>query len=150
MPAGAEPVVRIRCPTPEDQARCREALAGAGLSPVSSLTWLVVPDAHPDEVNRVLVSAGALGRVAVRQGIGTLVGWMLDRQGSFDGRARNLKSLVERVLTDGGLASRYAPRPDADLVAAARRVYERLMADGAPAIAWEEFVALFCAPVTRP
>src|SRR5215208_2382979 len=41
----AEPVVRIRCGGPEDEARCRRALEARGLAPEASLTWLVVRDA---------------------------------------------------------------------------------------------------------
>lgn len=143
----AEPLVRIRCPTPEDEARCRRLLEGAGYAPESSLTWLVVRDASPDEVNRLLVSGGALGRVAVREQIGKLLGWLIDRQGALEGRSRNVKSLVERVLAAGGLAQRYAPRDDAALLGAAKQLHERLMAEGAPFVSWEEFVALFCQPI---
>ncbi len=139
-----EPVVRIRAPSPEDAGRCRRILEGAGLAPEQSLTWIVVRDAHPDEVNRLLVAGGALGRVAAREAIGKLIGWLIDRQGALDGRSRNVKSLVERVLADAALAARYAPRPDEDLLDAARGLYARLMAEGAPFVTWEEFVARFC------
>lgn len=139
-----EPVVRIRCPSPEDAARCRRILAAAGLAPEESLTWLVVRDAEPDAVNALLVAGGALGRTAVRQAIGKLVGWLIDRQGALEGRERNVKSLVERALADGGLAQRYAPRPDEALRAAAEALYRSLMAEGAPMLAWDRFVELFC------
>ncbi len=138
-----EPVVRIRCPNPDDEARCRRALASAGLTAESSLTWLVVRDADPDEVNRVLVAGGAQGRVVVREGIGKLIGWIIDRQGALEGRARNVKSLVERTLSDGGLATRWAPRPDDELLASAQALHARLMAEGAPFLSWGEFLALF-------
>ncbi len=141
-----EPVVRIRFPTPEDESRCRRALESAGLTPESSLTWLVVRDADPDEVNRVLVAAGALGRVVVRESIGKLIGWIIDRQGALDGRARNVKSLVERTFSDGGLATRWAPRSDDELLASARALHARLMAEGAPFLSWGEFLALFARP----
>lgn len=139
-----EPLVRVRCASPEDEARCRRLLGAAGYVPESSLTWVVVRDASPDDVNRLLVSGGALGRVAVREHIGKLIGWLIDRQGALDDRARNVKSLVERVLAAGGLAQRYAPKDDAALLGAARTLHERLMAEGAPFVSWEEFVALFC------
>ena len=142
-----EPLVRIRCASPEDEARCRRLLEVAGHAPESSLTWLVVRDADPDEVNGLLVAGGAIGRVAVREQIGKLIGWVIDRQGALEGRARNVKSLVERVLTGGGLAQRYAPKPDPALLAAARELHERIMAGGAPFVAWEDFVAMFCEPV---
>jgi hypothetical protein len=146
-PLQSEPVVRIHCSTPEDEARCRGLLEAAGYAPESSLTWLVVRDASPDEVNRLLVAGGALGRVAVREHIGKLIGWLIDRQGELEGRSRNVKSLVERVLTGGGLAHRYAPKPDATLLPSARQLYERLMAESAPFLAWEDFLALFCDPL---
>lgn len=139
-----EPLVRVRCASPEDEARCRGLLGAAGYAPESSLTWVVVRDASPDDVNRLLVAGGALGRVVVREHIGKLIGWLIDRQGALDGRARNVKSLVERVLAAGGLAQRYAPKDDAALVGAARALYERLMAEGAPFVSWQEFVDLFC------
>jgi hypothetical protein len=139
-----EPVVRMRCPSPEDEALCRRALQAAGFSPESSLTWLVVRDADPDEVNRVLAAAGALGRVVARERIGKLVGWLIDRQGKLDGRARNVKALVERTLGDAGLASRYSPRPDDELLASAGALYEQLMAEGASFLSWGRFLDLFC------
>jgi hypothetical protein len=145
-----EPLVRIRCASPEDEARCRRLLAEVGHAPESSLTWLVVRDADPDEVNRLLVAGGALGRVAVREQMGKLIGWIIDRQGALDDRSRNVKSLVERVLAGGGLAQRYQPKPEPALLAAARQLHERIMAEGAPFLAWDEFVALFCDPVAAP
>ena len=139
-----EPVVRIRCASPDDEARCRRILGAAGFAPEASLTWLVVRDADPDRVNRALVAGGALGRTAVREGIGKLVGWLIDRQGALDGRARNVKALVERVLGDGGLAGRYQPRADDELLAEAARLHREIMARGAPFVPWAAFVERFC------
>jgi hypothetical protein len=141
-----EPLVRIRCASTEDEARCRGLLEAAGHAPESSLTWLVVRDADPDDVNRLLVAGGAIGRVTVREQIGKLLGWVIDRQGALEGRSRNVKSLVERVLAGGGLTQRYAPKPEAALVAAAHRLHERMMAEGAPFVSWEDFVGAFCDP----
>ncbi len=148
-PGRLEPLVRIRCPSPEDEARCRRLLEAAGLAPESSLTWLVVRDASPDGVNRLLVEGGALGRAVVREQIGKLIGWLIDRQGALEGRSRNVKSLVERVLTSGGLSQCLAPKPEPALLVAARQLYERIMAEGAPFVAWDEFVGSFCAPVSK-
>src|SRR5690349_2307261 len=107
-----EPVVRIRCASSDDEARCRRVLAAAGLQPENSLTWLVVRSADPDAVNELLVGGGAQGRVVVREQIGKLLGWLIDRQGELEGRARNVKALVERVIGDGGLTQRYLPKDD--------------------------------------
>jgi hypothetical protein len=142
--ARREPVVRIRCPTPDDDGRCRRILEAAALVPEASLTWLVVRDADPDDVNRLLVAGGALGRVVARERIGQLIGWLIDRQGVIEGRARNVKSLVERVLGDAGLGARYAPVGDEALLAAAGELYARLMGEGAPFLSWAQFLALFC------
>jgi hypothetical protein len=139
-----EPVVRIRCPSPEDAARCRRILEAAGLAPEESLTWLVVRDAHPDAVNLLLVEGGALGRTIVREDIGKLVGWLIDRQGALAGRARNVKSLVERTLANAGLTQRYAMRADDALLASAETLYRALMSEGAPMVTWDRFVELFC------
>jgi hypothetical protein len=141
-----ESVVRIRCASPADAERCRTLLRGAGLVPEDSLTWLVVRHANPDAVNAVLVEGGALGRVVVREQIGKLVGWLLDRQGDLAGRSRNVKSLVDRVVADAGLKDRYAPRDDGALIAEAGVLYERLMASGAAMVTWEEFVERFLEP----
>ncbi len=143
--ARPEKVVRVRSVSPEDEGRCRRALASAGFAAERSLTWLVVRDADPDAVNRALVTGGALGRTAVREAIGKLIGWLIDRQGALEGRARNVKALVERVLSDGGLAARYAPRSDEELVAAARALHSEIMARGAPFLPWDTFVERFCA-----
>ena len=142
--ARPEPVVRIRTPTPDDGARCRRILQAAGLAPEESLTWLVVRDRDPDEVNALLVAGGALGRVVAREAIAKLVGWLIDRQGALTGRERNVKALVERVLSDAGLAQRYAPKPEPELLAPACALYEHLMAEGAPFLPWERFLEMFC------
>ncbi len=144
MPSTTEPVVRIRCRSPEDEARCRRLLSAKGLVPESSLTWLVVRDADPDAVNEALVAGGALGRVAARERIGQLIGWLLDREGDLGGRARNVRSLVERVLSDAGLAHRYAPRDDESLLVSARALHEDLLASGAGFVCWNRFLGLFC------
>ena len=146
MRVSSEPIVRIRCANPEDEARCRRALTAAGLAPEASLTWLVVRQADPDEVNRLLVAAGALGRVTIRESIGKLIGWLIDREGALEGRARNVKSLVERVLSEGGVAARYAPRSEEECLASAQALHTRLMAEGAPFLGWGEFLALFARP----
>ena len=143
-----EPVVRIRC-GPEEEARCRAALARAGLEADRSLTWLVVRDASPDAVNEALVSGGAAARAAVRVRIGQLLGWLVDKGGKVEGRGVNVAALVARVLEDGGLAARYRPRPEPALVAAAREVHEHLMATGAGFLSWDRFVDAFCDEVAR-
>jgi hypothetical protein len=138
-----EPVVRIRCP-PEAEPRCVSALSRAGYSPERSLTWLVVRDAPPDAVNDALAAGGAEPRTAVRVRIGQLLGWLLDRQGAIQGRGANLTALVSRVLEEGGLSSRYRPRPEPALLAAAAEAYEHLVATGAGFVSWDRFVELFC------
>ncbi len=143
-----EPVVRIRC-GPEEEPRCRAALARAGLEAERSLTWLVVRDASPDAVNEALASGGAAARAAVRARIGQLLGWLLDKGGEVEGRGVNVAALVARVLEDGGLAARYRPRPEPALVAAAREVHEHLMATGAGFLSWDRFVDAFCDEVAR-
>ena len=143
--AAVEPVVRVRPRSPEDEARCLAVLEAAGLAPERSLTWVVVREADPDLVNGLLVAGGALGRTVVRERIGQLVGWLIDRGGALDGRERNVKALVERTIAEGGLTARYLPREDAALLAAARALHERLMAEGAPFLPWAEFTAAFCA-----
>lgn len=139
--------MRIRC-AEGDEPRTRAALAARGWAAERSLTWLVVRDASPDAVNEALAAGGAHSRVAVRERIGKLVGWVLDREGRLEGRAVNVKALVARVLEDGGLAGRYAPRDEAALLAGAGALHERLMATGAALLAWDEFLDLFCAPRT--
>jgi hypothetical protein len=137
-------VVRVRCADAEDERRCRAALERLGLAPEAQLTWLAVRGASPDLVNEALVAAGARGRVVVRERIGQLVGWLIDREGDLEGRARNVRSLVERVLADGGLKERYAPVADGPLLAAARALHHRILAEGAPFFSWDEFVDAFC------
>jgi hypothetical protein len=139
----AEPVVRIRCP-PEEEARCLSALARAGFAAERSLTFVVVRDAAPDAVNEALAAGGASVRVAARERIGQLVGWLLDRQGKLEGRGVNVETLVRRVLEDGGLGARYAARPVPELLASAAGLYEELMSSGAAMLTWDRFVALFC------
>ncbi|HET7754945.1 MAG TPA: hypothetical protein VFK85_13635 [Anaeromyxobacteraceae bacterium] len=141
-----ESVVRIRYANPADAERCRAMLRDAGLEPEDSLTWLVVRQANPDAVNAVLVGGGALGRVVVREQIGKLVGWLIDRQGDLAGRSRNVKSLVERVVSDAGLKDRYEPRDEATLLAEAEDLHEQLMASGAAMVTWDAFVARFLRP----
>lgn len=143
MSPRAEPVVRIRCP-PEEEARCLAALARAGFTGERSLTFVVVRDAPPDAVNEALAAGGAAVRVAVRERMGQLVGWLLDREGRLDGRGVNVEALVRRVLEDGGLTARYAARPIPELLAAAAATYEELMASGAARVTWDRFVAAFC------
>ncbi len=143
MPSRAEPVVRIRC-APEDEARCRAALERAGFAAERSLQWLVVRDASQDLVNEALVAGGARPRAAVRVRIGQLLGWLLDKQGKLEGRGANVAALVSRVIEEGGLAARYRPRPEADLLAAAAALHEHLLASGEGFVAWERFVADFC------
>ncbi|MFO0582919.1 MAG: hypothetical protein U0229_11635 [Anaeromyxobacter sp.] len=140
------PAVRIRCPQ-EHEARVSRALAAAGLTPERSLTWLVVRDADPDAVNEALVAGGAVPRVAVRERIGQLVGWVLDRQGQVDGRAANVEMLVKKVLDDAGLATALKPRPPDALLAAARALHEHLMSTGAGFVSWTRFAEAFCEPV---
>jgi hypothetical protein len=143
MSTRPEPVVRIRCP-PEEEARCLAALARAGFRGERVLTWVVVREAPPDEVNEALAAGGAGVRVAARERIGQLVGWLLDRAGALDGKAVNVEALVSRTLDDAGLGARYRPRPGPELLAAARAEYERLLATGASLLAWDEFVERFC------
>jgi hypothetical protein len=139
-----EPTVRIRCEA-DEEAAARQALARSGFAPERSLGWLVVRDADPDEVNEALAAGGARSRVVVREGIGKIVGFVLDRGGQLDGRGPSLAAQVRRVLDEGGLAARYAPRPEPELLDAARRLHEHLMATGAGFVSWETFVGLFCA-----
>jgi hypothetical protein len=139
-----EPIVRVRCAGPADEERCRRALEARGLAPEASLTWLVVRNAPPDEVNEVLVAAGAHGRVVARERIGQLVGWLIDREGRLEGRARNVRSLVERVVGDAGLQGRYVPKGEEALLAAAAALHARIVAETAPFISWDAFVDAFC------
>jgi hypothetical protein len=139
-----EPLVRIRCPSPEDEARCRALLERAGLAPESQLTWLAVRDADPDRVNEILVDGGALGRVVVREQIGKIVGFVIDHGPRLEARAGSLRASVARVLTSGGLANRWAPRPEEDMAGAGAALHEHLMATRGGFVSWERFTAMFC------
>lgn len=143
-----EPLVRIRCPSPEEEARARAVLEAAGWRPERSLTWLVVREADPDAVNEALVEGGAVARVAAREQLGKLLAWLLDRQGDLAGREVNVKNLCARVLSEAGLASRHALREEAALVEAARVLFQQLLATGAGFVSWERFLSLFCRPVS--
>ncbi len=143
-----EPLVRIRCPSPEEEARARAVLEAAGWRPERSLTWLVVREADPDAVNEALVEGGAVARVAAREQLGKLLAWLLDRQGDLAGREVNVRNLCARVLSEAGLASRHALREEAALVEAARLLFQQLLATGAGFVSWERFLSLFCRPVS--
>jgi hypothetical protein len=138
-----EPVVRIRC-TPEQEARTRAALGARGLAVERSLTWLVVRQASPDEVNEALAAGGAPTRAAVRERLGALLGWLLDHGGKVEGHEAALERQVARVLEEGGLAARYAPLDAARLGQAAAALHERLLATGAGFVPWEDFVEACC------
>lgn len=139
-----EPVVRIRCP-PDREARCLAALERAGFRGERSRIWVVVRDAAPEAVNEALVGGGAEVRVAARERIGQLLGWLLDRAGRLEGKGVNLVTLVSRVLEDAGLSARYQPRSAAELLVAAAGERERLLATGAAMLRWDELVERFCA-----
>ena len=141
-----ESVVRIRCPSPADEARCRAILAQAGLAPEAQLTWLVVRDADPDRVNELLVEGGAVGRVAAREQIGQLIGFVLDHGPRMESRAASLRSNVNRVLTTAGLQARWAPRPEAEMPAAAAALHEFLMETRGGFVSWDRFTGMFCVP----
>jgi hypothetical protein len=80
----------------------------------------------------------------VRERIGQLVGWLLDREGRLEGRAVNVEALVRRVLDDGGVAGALRPKPPEALLAAARDLHEHLISTGAGFVSWERFVGAFC------
>jgi hypothetical protein len=141
-----EPVVRIRCPAPEDEARCRALLEKAGLAPESHLTWLAVRDADPDRVNDLLVQGGAVGRVAAREQIGQLIGFVIDHGPALDARAASLRATVARVLTTSGLGARWAARPEGEMGAAGAALHEYLMETRGGFVSWERFTGLFCRP----
>ena len=141
-----EPVVRIRCPAPQDEARCRALLERAGLAPESHLTWLAVRDADPDRVNDLLVQGGALGRVAAREQIGKLIGFVIDHGPALDARAASLRATVARVLTTSGLGARWAARPEGEMGAAGAALHEYLMETRGGFVSWERFTGLFCRP----
>ena len=143
-----EPVVRIRCAGEADEARCRAILERAGLRPERQLTWLAVRDADPDRVNDLLVAGGALGRVAAREQIGKLLGFLLDHGGRLAGREASLRANVARVLASAGLERRWSPRGDAELAAAAAGLHAWLMESGAGFVTWERFLEAFCRPAS--
>lgn len=138
-----EPVVRIRCSV-EEEARTRGALTKRGFEPERSLTWLVVRDADPDLVNEALAAGGAAARVAVRERLGALLGWLLDHGGQVGGHEAALERLVQKVLEEGGLTARYAPRDATALRQAAAALHERLLATGAALVPWGDFVEACC------
>ena len=142
-----EPVVRIRCPSPEDEARCRALLEKAGLSPESQLTWLAVRDADPDQVNDLLVEGGAVGRVAAREQIGKLIGFVIDHGPELAARAGSLRATVARVVTTAGLGARWTPRPEEEMGRAGAALHEYLMETRGGFVSWERFTDLFCQPV---
>jgi hypothetical protein len=80
----------------------------------------------------------------VRERIGQLVGWLLDREGKLAGRGVNVETLVRRVIDEGGYGARYASRPIPELLASAAALHEDLMTSGAAMVGWPRFVALFC------
>ena len=139
-----EPVVRIRCPSPEDEARCRSVLQKAGLVPETQLTWLAVRDADPDRVNDLLVDGGAAGRVAAREQVGKLIGFVIDHGPALDARAGSLRATVTRILTTAGLTARWSPRPEEEMGAAGAALHEYLMETRGGFVSWERFTGLFC------
>jgi hypothetical protein len=139
-----EPLVRIRCPSPEDEARCRAVLGKAGLAPEAQLTWLAVRDEDPDRVNDLLVEGGALGRVVVREQIGKLIGFVIDHGPGLDDRAGSLLANVTRVLTSGGLSARWSPRPESEMGVAGSALHEYLMSTRGGFVSWGQFTGLFC------
>ena len=141
-----EPVVRIRCPSPEDEARCRTVLQKAGLVPETQLTWLAVRDADPDRVNDLLVEGGAAGRVAAREQVGKLIGFVIDHGPSLDGRAGSLRATVTRILSTAGLTARWSPRPEEEMGGAGAALHEYLMETRGGFVSWERFTGLFCRP----
>ncbi len=142
-----EPVVRIRCPSPGDETRCRALLQKGGLAPEQQLTWLAVRDADPDRVNDLLVEGGAVGRVVAREQIGKLVGFVLDHGPDLSTRGASLQANVSRVLSSAGLTGRWVSRPEAELAAAGAELHEYLMETRGGFVSWERFTALFCRPV---
>jgi hypothetical protein len=141
-----EPIVRIRCPGPEDEVRCRSLLEKAGLAPEAQLTWLAVRDADPDRVNDLLVAGGAVGRVAVREQIGKLVGFVIDHGPALEARAGSLRANVVRALTTAGLQGRWEVRPEPEMAAAGQALHEYLMESRGGFVSWERFTGLFCRP----
>jgi hypothetical protein len=140
-----EPTVRIRCPA-EDAARCRALLAAAGLPAEGWPGGLAVRDAEPDAVNELLVRGGAHGRAVAREQVGRLVGFVLDRQGELSSRGPALRQVVRRAVAEAGLESRYRPRGEAALCAAAAALLEHLLETGGGFVSWDRFVEAFCEP----
>jgi hypothetical protein len=145
--ARREPTVRIRCPQ-ADAARCRSLLAAAGLSGEGWPGGLAVREAEPDAVNEILVRGGAQGRAVAREQVGRLVGFVLDRQGELSARGPALRQIVRRALAEAGLESRYRPRGEPALCAAAGALLEHLLATGGGFVPWDRFVEEFCEPAT--
>jgi hypothetical protein len=139
-----EPRVRIRCPSPEDAERARRLVRAAGHEPEDRPGGLEVRDADPDAVNDLLVDGGARGRAVAREEVGKLLGWLVDRQGDLAGRGTTLRQLVARALDEAGLADRYLPRSEGELLAAAAALHERLLATGGAFVPWERFVSDLC------
>ena len=139
-----EPLVRIRCPSPEDELRCRALLEKAGLAPEPHLTWIAVREQDPDRVNDLLVDGGALGRVVVREQIGKLVGFVIDHGPKLEGRSGSLRANVTRVLTSAGLSGRWSPLPEAEMGRAGAALHEYLMSTRGGFVSWERFTGLFC------
>ncbi|MCX5731028.1 MAG: hypothetical protein NTY18_06680 [Deltaproteobacteria bacterium] len=139
-----EPLVRIRCPSPEDEVHCRALLEKAGLAPESQLTWIAVREQDPDRVNDLLVDGGALGRVVVREQIGKLVGFVIDHGPKLEDRAGSLRANVTRVLASAGLSARWSPRPEGEMAAAGAELHEYLMSTRGGFVSWELFTGLFC------
>lgn len=145
-----EPVVVIRAPAPEEAGRCRTLLAEAGLDAEPAPGGLAVRDASPDEVNALLVAGGVRARAVAREQVGRLVGWLLDHQGDLAVRGAALQRLVSRAIAEAGLAARYTPKGEGELLAAAEALCEHLLASGAAFVPWERFVREFCAARAGP
>ena len=145
-----EPVVRIRCPSPEDEALCRAILERAGLAPERQLTWLVVREAHPDAVNEALAAGGAAGRAVAREQVGKVVGFVLDHGPDLAGRGASLAATVARGLAAPGLERRWAPRPVGVLVRGAAELHAYLVETAGGFVSWERFLELFCRPAPAP
>lgn len=145
-----EPVVRIRCPSPEDAARCRALLVAAGLAPEESLAFLVVRAADPDRVNGLLVAGGAHGRTVAREQVGRAIAWLLDHGRELSGRGPTLRELARRAITETGLSSRYVPREEPALLSAAAALHEQLLATAGGFVPWEQYAAAFFAERAEP
>lgn len=141
------PIVRIRCPQ-EQEARTTSVLDAAGFAAERSLTWLLVRNADPDAVNAALVAGGAYPRTAVRERIGQLIGWVIDKEGKFEGRGANVEALVRRVLEEGAISTLYRPRPTAALLEAASELYEHILDTGAGFVSFTRFASWFLEAVS--